>query len=225
MRTKILLASAAALALGVVASNAQVYSANVVGYVQVVVPASSFLCVNNPLDNGATNQLNTLFSSAPNNTTVVWYWNGTTWINTTKRATGFTPVNTSNFQPGVGFFVQNTSATPLTNIFVGNVIQGTNSDNVVYPSGYTPIGDVDPLTGTVQTTLGLPAIANDKVWTYDPVNGWQPATRHAAAWSGDYYVPGGSPASGEPVINVAQGFFIQASSVSGGTWTNSFTVQ
>jgi len=231
MRTKTTILSAVALAAGLLSSQAQsnVYSVNVVGYVNVAIPANSFLCVANPLDSG-TNTLENLFASAPITTTKVWYWNGSTWISTTKRATGFLPAYAHNFNPGEGFFVQNTSASPITNTFVGNVKLGTNL--VSYPTGFTPIGAVPPVAGTVETALGFPAYfvstsVADKVLTFDPVlNSWLTATRRASSWSGNYYVPpGGAAASGQPIINVAQGFFIQAANPSGGTWTNVFNMQ
>ena len=224
MRTKTLLTAVAALAIGAATSMAQTYSQNVVGYVNVVIPAHGFQCINNPLDDG-TNTLNDLFATQPNNSTLVWYWNGSGWQSTTKRASGFTPANSTAFVPGIGFFVQNTSANPITNTFVGTVIQGSNTDNITYPTGYTPIGYVTPVAGQLEANLNFHAVANDKVWTYDPALGWIAATRRASSWSGTYYVPGGSPATGQPVINPSQGFFIQAVSVSGGVWTNNFIVQ
>ncbi len=58
---KTLLIAAAALVAGVVSSEAQVYSANIVGYVNVTCPAGAQVLVSNPLDDG-TNQANDLLS-------------------------------------------------------------------------------------------------------------------------------------------------------------------
>jgi hypothetical protein len=68
MRTKTLLLSAAAMAAGLVSSVAQsnVYSVNVVGYVNQVLPAGTLVAVANPLDNGT----NTLDSGA----VLDWQW-------------------------------------------------------------------------------------------------------------------------------------------------------
>src|SRR5215475_1208779 len=56
MRTKTLLLSAVALAAGVLASQAQsnVYSANVVGYVNLPVPVSTLVLAATPLDNNGS---------------------------------------------------------------------------------------------------------------------------------------------------------------------------
>ncbi len=62
MKTKTLLIAAAALAAGVISSQAQVYSANIVGYANVVCPASTLVLLANPLDNG-TNTANDVFAS------------------------------------------------------------------------------------------------------------------------------------------------------------------
>lgn len=53
MKTKTLLIAAAALAVGVITSQAQVYSQNVVGYVNQSIPANSYQIVGNQLVNGS----------------------------------------------------------------------------------------------------------------------------------------------------------------------------
>ena len=71
---KTLLIAAAALAAGVVTSQAQVYSANVVGYVNAVIPANQLTLVANPLDDG-TNTVTSLGASLPNKSSIQ-VWNG-----------------------------------------------------------------------------------------------------------------------------------------------------
>src|SRR5271154_6934502 len=77
MRTKTLLLAVAALATGIISSEAQsnVYSQNIVGYVNAVSPVGGqFALLANPLDNG-TNNITSLFPTAPNQTQVE-IWNG-----------------------------------------------------------------------------------------------------------------------------------------------------
>lgn len=64
MRTKTLLLSAAAVAAGVASLKAQsnVYSLNVVGYVNVNLPAG-FNMIQNPLDDGAGNIVTNCFDN------------------------------------------------------------------------------------------------------------------------------------------------------------------
>src|SRR5215472_170391 len=70
MRTKALLC-AAAMAAGALTSMAQsnVYSLNVVGYVNYPFTAFNYTLINNPLDN-TNNDLNTIIPTAPDGSTV-----------------------------------------------------------------------------------------------------------------------------------------------------------
>src|SRR5215472_17429882 len=89
MRTKILLSAAIALAAGVVASNAQVYSANVVGYANVpIAGASGYTLIANPFDDGNGNQISTVLSSAFPNKSQVITWNGTAFNTAVGKASG-----------------------------------------------------------------------------------------------------------------------------------------
>ena len=85
MRTKTLLMTAAALAAGVIYSQAQgtVYSQNVVGYVNVTIPANGFNLVGNQLDlgpgsNSVDNVLTTGFLGAASGSgqSTLHYWTG-----------------------------------------------------------------------------------------------------------------------------------------------------
>jgi len=91
MKTKTLLIAAAALAVGVISSQAQVYSANVVGYVNQTIPGNSYQIVGSQLvggsDGSQTNgdinsTLVTGFVSSPNDppnlssNSVIYVWNG-----------------------------------------------------------------------------------------------------------------------------------------------------
>ncbi len=91
MKTKTLLIAAAALAVGVISSQAQVYSQNVVGYMNTTIPANGFQIIGSQLIGGsdvnATNgdinaTLLTGLVSSPNDppssssNSVVYVWNG-----------------------------------------------------------------------------------------------------------------------------------------------------
>ncbi len=124
MRTKTLLLSAAALVAGLVSSQAQsnVYSANIVGYVNVTNPAGTFVMLANPLDNG-TNDLAGLLSASPNGSTVYVYSPANGLQLSTKSKGIWAP----NYvvPPGSGFFY----SAPVvgTNTFVGNVAGFSNA--------------------------------------------------------------------------------------------------
>jgi hypothetical protein len=227
-----MLLTAAAMTAGFLTAYAQaVYSINVVGYVNVPVPANpTFVMVANPLqfvnpNSGLTNNLNDLFTNAPNNF-IVWEYTGSGWVKYTRHtSTGlFSGYDGHAINPGEGFMVQAPTGSPgITNTFTGNVLQGPTSQ--VYPAGISPAAVINPVAGRVMTDLGYPGANNDKIYTYDPTLGWLTATRHSAgagSWSGSYYQLGVGDGSGEPTLSVGQGFFIN--SPAGGTWTRNFTV-
>src|ERR1051325_9654461 len=154
MRTKITLLSAAVLAAGLLSSNAQVYSANVVGYYNVVTPLGNpgpanlrkHLISNQLLGTGGSNDVNVVLQAglgdAYSQGVDLGLWNGAgfttfTYIGPTDAAPG--PAGwydglgnyaTNKLNQGVGAFLVNYSGKALTNTFVGTVVQGPQT-NVV----------------------------------------------------------------------------------------------
>jgi hypothetical protein len=218
MRTKILLIAAAALAAGVVASNAQVYSANIVGYNNAsgaagTASASTFTLLANPLDNTNVNDMVTIIGSTlPNKATVSkWDIAGQTFIIATKTAGNWN----TNFPlpPGTGFFVAIPKNSPtVTNTFTGNVINstfvssgGTNATNIVNTTQL--MGSPIPFAGTLNDsgpgTINLGAVLPNKstVSTWDvPSQTFIIATKTAGNWNTNLN------------ISIAQGFFINSKS-------------
>jgi len=219
MRTKTLLIAAAALVAGVVSSEAQVYSANIVGYVNVTVPAASYVLMANPLTTGNDVLTNVIPpGSVPNTTTKAYIYSGGSFGGAyTMRAAGWSPsAATVPTAPGDGFFIQNTAATPITITFTGNVLLGTNKLQTT--TGYNLIGSQVPVSGLVQTTLGLPAVNTDYVYEWNAALGvggaYEPkATRHATSWS-----PAEPNIGTNTLEGVAEGFFYFSSQ--GPVWTN-----
>lgn len=214
MRTKSLCLAVAALAggLGVASAQSNVYSLNIVGYVNTVLKGgSSFTLVANPLD-APTNDLNSIMSSAlPNKSQVVVY-SGGNYLTAQKGSTGFAP----NFSvpPGTGFFVKNVSATAVTNTFVGNVVPGVPGTNTVsIPLGFSLVGSTIPIGGTLNdsgpNTLNLVGVVANKsqVITYDNSGGGAYITSQKGSTGFAPNVP----------ISVGQGFFIKAASA-GSNW-------
>jgi hypothetical protein len=221
MRTKALLLAAALTAAGIASIHAQsnVYSVNVVGYVNVAIP-NGYSLIANPL-NSTDNTVSNLFSGSPSAVgNTVYTWNGANFVANFYDDLGGEWANPSLvLAPGTGFFVNNPGAA-YTNTFVGEVPQG-NLVNAV-PAGYTLTASQVPQTGFTQD-LGLNAVPGDYVYLwngnnfvavfYDDLGGeWNPA----AGFTVD-------PAKG-PQVGVAQSFFYR--NISGtGTFVRSFTVQ
>jgi len=172
---KTLLIAAAALAASVISSQAQVYSQNIVGYVNL--PAvNGFTAMCNPLSNNGNNSATNLFDavSGANDGSIILTWNGTSYSQTafdSSKSTGFTDAATFSatlpppiLPPGQGFLFNNqNSSNTLTftgAVFVDGAASGTNvvgfTTNVlsaahvyVLPSSKLPVG------GGVSSVLGL----------------------------------------------------------------------
>ena len=127
---KTLLTIAAALAASVISSQAQVYSQNIVGYVNTPLPAG-FSTIANPLDNSTGSSATNLFdtTSGGNDGSVLLTWTGTTFaqfVFDSSKSSGFTDnggvvtLAAPTLAPGRGFFFNN-QAPLFTNTFVGTV--------------------------------------------------------------------------------------------------------
>jgi len=205
-------------AASIATSMAQtVYSVNAVGYVNVTVPAGKFALLANPLDQGTNNTIATVLAGVPANTVVYPYTTAGGFSSATLRASGsWTGTGASAMlPPGQGFFVKNAGTADMTITFVGEVMQGT-ALSVPYVAGFNLLGSLVPQSGKLETDLGFKAVANDKVFVFDAASqGYTTYTKRASgSWTGGTV--------SEPVINVASGFFYQATAA--GTWTRSFSV-
>jgi hypothetical protein len=221
MRTKTLLLAAVLSAAGLATSLAQsnVYSVNVVGYVNVSLPAG-FTMFANPLDldgTGLNNTVNTVFSNSLPSGSSVFPFSGGAFLPaagyTTKGgwAGGVAGANTA-LNPGGALFVSVPSTASIT--VVGNVMQGALS--TPYNAGFNMIGSKVPQAGLLQTDLGFVPVSGSSVFQYDNV--------------GQAYLPAkgfttkGGWAPSQPTIAVGEAFWLN-SAAPGGTWTRNFTVQ
>jgi len=210
MRTKLFLAAAAIVAAGALSSQAQnVYSLNVVGYVNKTIP-SGYSLIANPLSAGVTNGANEI--ATPVDGSVYLTWNGVGFDYTSFDSgfggwidAGFNPAQPPTLPPGRGFFFFNPGAT-YTNTFVGEVVPAPGSTNsLALPSGYSLVGSVLP-AGSAQITaapVSLPLIDGSVILQWNGVGyvytsfdsgfgGWIDAAFNPAA---------------EPSYTVADGFF------------------
>lgn len=206
------------MAAGMVASNAQVYSANIVGYANGAGSAgtassSIFTLLANPLDNNSSNDMVSIVGSVlPNKATVsVWDIPSQSFIIATKQSGNWN----TNFPipPGRGFFVAIPKNSPtVTNTFTGNVINanflgsgGTNSTNIVNTTQL--MGSPVPFAGTLNdsgpNTLNLGSALPNKstvsIWDV-PSQQFIISTKQSGNWNTNLN------------IGVAQGFFITSKS-------------
>jgi hypothetical protein len=251
MRTKSMILGAALLAAGVASSMAQsnVYSLNVVGYINVPVVTGYNLIANNlDFDGTGTNNLmtNVLAGMVANNITFTvskfdtntagfdsWQWSKNTaaW----SDQTGTIDYSVATLNPGEAAFIQVTKASYSSNFtVVGQVLQG-NVTNAYLPGGnsYAMVSSQFPLTASIDSTgnggLNVPGTNTYSVYLWDvPENGydvWQ-WNKNSQQWSLQAGVSNGQVVPGSagqgPVISNGVGFFITTKLTD---WTNSFTVQ
>ena len=161
MRTKTLLAAAAIIAAGLASSQAQsnVYSLNIVGYVNVVLQPGFNLIVN-PLKTGVSNGVNEVMAGLPDASIVSSFSGGV--YDTRTLDTGdwidsnFAVTTPPLIPPGKGFFCYVPSL--YTNTFVGTVVPAPGGSNTMsLPPGFSLIGSPMPVGGTVtNSTFNLP---------------------------------------------------------------------
>jgi len=225
MRTKTILLSALLGTLGSVSLMAQsstnVYSLNVVGYINVTVEPG-YNIVSCPLIASPDNTLNTLL---PNSTGAykgwkVYFFSGGVYSQIESGSkSGWALGGTNTIEPGKAVFVENTFTTNVTVTFVGTVPSGTIT-NTLAP-GFNLVGSVLPASGDLVTnslTQLTNAVKGDKVYVNDPVNGYtSPGGVYTAAKSG--FTP-----SNPTIPNVGEGFFYQNNNGSTAlNWVESFS--
>ncbi len=212
MRTKTLLLAAAALAVSLVSSQAQVYS-GVVGYYNVTIPAHSFALLGNQLINGSdvtqtNNDINTVVSSGlvsdpngpPSGTNSAYYqWTGSSYntyyyFNVNDGAAYGVNGSTAGWydqagnpasvslNQGLSAFLRNPSGSSMTVTLVGSVLQGTNK--IAIPSGFSLLSLPQPIsTNADVSAIGLP----DSLLSSDP-NGPPSGTNDIYyQWTGSSY--------------------------------------
>lgn len=229
MRTKALLLAAAALAAGMITSQAQtVYSANIVGYVNQSLPAGQYQLVAPTLASTSTNAPEDVLPALTQGDEIL-FWTGSTyaaytyvspgqWIYPDGATVGAAP----NLGNGAGFFYLNNSGITETNTTVGTVVL-TNS--VTLPAGvYTLVGSTPPVSSVLDgASLNLPLIQGDEVLLWDSAGSTYQAYTYVS--SGQWIYPDGATVGAAPTLGVGQGFFYLNNSGASEVWTNNVTVQ
>jgi hypothetical protein len=203
MRTKALFLAAAISAAGLATASAQaVYSVNVVGYVNLEVPAG-FSLIANQLDNGQGNLLNDVLPNAPFGASIFKFDPAAAAYVSSVNFGDWSP--NLSLAPGEGAFIS--LEAPATLTFVGEVMQGNLSISV--PAGFSIRSSMVPQSATLED-LGFPVEFGDTVYFYR---------------NGEYEssVAFGTEFSPPAVPEVGEAFFIN----NGGaerTWARSFSV-
>jgi hypothetical protein len=226
MRTKTLLLSAVALAAGLVSSQAQnVYSANIVGYVNIISLANSNTPVVNPLDLDGVNNITNVLANSPGGT-LVQIWNGAGFDAVSRSSFGShawsASAATNNIPPGKGFFLK--TPVDFTNVFVGNVVPSNGATNSlaltggvlqfvgsVLPVGGSITNDVDQGTNALNLGSTLAKGSIIQVWNGSGYTAASRGSFGAGTWSSNL------------TFSVGEAFFVKAGASS--NWNQTLNVQ
>jgi hypothetical protein len=215
MRTKTLLLTAALCAAGAATSMAQVYSVNMVGYINQSIPAG-FSMIANQLNNSPNNTVAALFP-APADGTKIYKFNATTGgfiIMEFADGEWSAEATTQRLDPGDGAYIFAPAA--FTHTFVGEV-QLTSTVNL--PRGFSMVGSAlpqsAPLTGTPPAGLDYPIGDGDKIYRFNPATGGFIINEFA---DGEWSL--GAP----PTVNVGEAFYAFNNGAAAKGWSRTFTV-
>jgi hypothetical protein len=200
MRTKTILLSAAAVVAGFLSVQAQsnVYSVNIVGYVNTPLATNALELVQNPLSDG-TNTLNsTMFNLGVGS--VAYVWNGSGYTASSRVKAGWNP--DLSVPTGVGMFVKRQGAVG-TNTYVGQVVAnvGSSVTNNLAAGVTTLVGSLIPWADSLNgTNLGLAGAPNGSSLYKWNGTGYTASSKAKAGWNPNL------------TINVGESFFITPSS-------------
>jgi hypothetical protein len=221
MKTKSMFPSLILAALGLAAFREPGYS-NVIGYVVVPLTAGYNL-IENPLNVGPDNNITNVIASPPQDT-AIYLWD--------VPSQTFGPVATFDsffgwdtivyLPPGRGFFWYAPSP-GYTNVFVGEVLQGSQTNFVAGNNKLSALGSKVPQSGALSTDLAFPAIDGANVFFFNGAS--QTFTDAFTCFNGfGWFDPNGVAGTGGPVLNVGQAFFVQNPGPDA-NWVRNFTVQ
>jgi len=210
MKTKTLLIAAAALAATVISSQAQVYS-GIVGYAGVNAQPGQFIFVSNPLTTGNDVVSNVLQNLPSSTSAQIWTGSGfATYTYSTLThhwKQGTTVVDNNPLPPGQGFFLEN-PVSAITNTFVGSVLASTGgSITNSLTATLQSVGNLIPISDTITNagTFDLLVAGSSQLQKWDVAN--QKFTLFT--YNGLSHTWKVGTVATNPVISVAEGFFIQ----------------
>jgi len=203
---KTLVLAAAALSLSLLTASAQnVYSVNIVGYVNRPIQGNdNFTLIANPLNSPTNTYEFLLKSTLPSGWSVLkWTGSGFNSVSRVGFGTGWLPSasGTNSFAPGEAVFVKAPpAAAPITNTFVGEVMVGSFTNNI--GTGFSLIGNIIADGGSVTNLNFIPPNGTSLLkWKEDGIGGY---TSFSKVGFGSGWLPS------IPTIDVAQGFFVNA---------------
>jgi len=226
--------------VSVMAQSSNVYSLNVVGYINVTM-FPGYNIITCPLVSSPDNTIATLLNNTNGQyqsgsgrsgefALVYSYVNGgyiTDQADAANTPSGWLNGGTNTISPGQAVFFYNPTTTNMTATFVGTVTNGPVT-NALTP-GYSLVGSMVPVTGDIvtnsismftngQVTGSGRSVTADELYTYTPGAGYSTYQYSASGW-----VLGTTPA--DPTLtNVYQGFFFYNPFSTTNNWVENFSV-
>jgi hypothetical protein len=222
MRTKTLLLTAALVIASVATSMAQVYSVNIVGYVNLSI-SPGFNLVANQLKVAGTpaNALSAVIPTAPEETEVLKYVSGNytkdiflggAWLNAVSG-----DPSTTTISPGEGFFYNHVGATPTTVTLVGEVTLGAST--VPLGAGFNLVSTVVPQAIELTPANSFPVVEEMEVLTHNAATA---KYNTSSIYLGGEWLNSVTGLAQVPAPAVGQGYFVN--NVGPATsWTRTFT--
>jgi len=199
---------------------APVYSANVVGYINITAPVGLSL-IANQLDNKNGNKLADVISSLPDGSFVHFYVGGAAGFKSISYFGGFEDPGDATLAPGGGAFLEIPAGTAEADrkvTFVGEVLQGAASNGSV-PKGLSIVSSKTPRAGKVSTDLKFPSGGDlDGSLLYRYINTAAKKDYEASSIFGGWE-------GVEPSVAVGESFFFFSAAGSAVAWNQDFTVQ
>jgi hypothetical protein len=208
MRTKALFLAAAIGVASVVATSAQVYSVNTVGYVNVTLVAGYNL-IANPLETTS----NTIADLLPavDGLAVFKFVDGSGYqsANYVELLGGWDNPGIT-LDPGEGAFVLHPGGPDVTVTFVGQVMEGSLSTPI--PAGLSMKSSKVPQAGTL-SALSFPTQDLDTIYKFVPGTGYQVSNYSDLLGGWD---------NGEPSLGVGEAMFVSKAAAT--SWDRDFSV-
>ena len=209
MRTKTLLATAALAVAGVASSQAQVFSVNAVGYINLDIPVG-FSMIANQLDNNGKNTVADLMPTAPNST-VVYKFNGTGYDQSSyDDLFGEWSNPALALAPGEGAFIRAQTAFKLT--LVGEVKTGDLVNPL--PAGFSIRSSIVPQAGKLVADLKFTPVNGDVVYQFKADG----SGYNQSSWDDLFQ----EWSNGEPTLRVGESFYLKKQAA--GSWNRTFNV-
>jgi hypothetical protein len=208
MRTKALFLAAAFGMAGIASSMAQVYSVNVVGYVNTTL-VPGFSLVSNPLD-ATDNNVSSLFPVVDG--MMVYKFVGGNYEIAMYLDIFGEWEGDFELAPGEGAFVFNPTTEEVVVTFVGEIVDGTKTNPIA--AGFSIVSSIVPQSGALVSALGFPQADGDQVFKFN--TGSQSYEIYSYLEIFESWDPS------EPVIGVGEAFFVNKPAAV--TWTREFSV-